>query len=300
MIALSSSTLAYGGLRIAEQGGLFQRHGLIPRIIVMDSGNAAISAVLGRSAEFSASGPGEVLAAKMRGRDMVILANVYRGMSGSLVLGKAVAERLDLPPGAQVAARLRALDGLVIAAPSATSAYLTPVKNAAEAVGAKIRFVYMSQPAMVAALQAGAVQGIVAGAPFSLTAVGNGSGVPWISGPKSELPATSLPASSACLQTSVVYAKAHPETVRALQDVFAELSRLITDRPAEAEALLGKAYPQLGAAGTKAAFDESASNWSRPAMTEDDIRQEIRIQASTGALPGVDKVAPGSVLVPFP
>ena len=72
-------------------------------------------------------------------------ANPNRGLSGSLVLGKAVAERLDLPPGAQVAARLRALDGLAIAAPSATSAYLTPVKDAAEALGAKIRFVYMSR-----------------------------------------------------------------------------------------------------------------------------------------------------------
>ena len=44
-LAVSSNTLAYGGLRIAEGAGLFSRNGLEPRIIVMESGNAAISAV---------------------------------------------------------------------------------------------------------------------------------------------------------------------------------------------------------------------------------------------------------------
>lgn len=297
-IALSSNTLAYGGLRIAEAAGLFQKHGLEPRIIVMDSGNAALSAVLGRSAEFSASGPGEVLAARVRGRSFVILANIYRGLSGSLVLARSVADTLAVPPDASVERRLRALDGLTIAAPSATSAYLHPIRSAAEGVGAKIKFVYMTQPAMVAALQAGAVQGIVAGAPFSLAPIANGSGTAWISGPRGELPAAAMPASSACLQTSLEYADAHPETIGSLRAVFDDVAQLIKDNPAEARALLARAYPQLDPAAARAAFDESAANWSRPVMTPDDIRQEIAIQASTGVLPGVTAIPPESVLWP--
>lgn len=296
-IALSSSTLAYGGLRIAEQAGLFRRHGIDPRIIVMDSGNAAIAAVLSRSAEFSASGPGEVLAARVRGREVVILANIYRGLSGSLVLAKTVAEKLGVAADAPLEQRLRALDGLAIAAPSATSAYLTPIKSVAEAAGAKIKFVYMTQPAMVAALQAGAVQGVIAGAPFSLTPVSNGSGVLWISGPAGELPEAARPASSACLQTSAEYAQSHPDVVRNLQAVFTDLARLITEQPEQARQLLAKAYPQLDPASAAAAFTESAANWSRPVMTEADIEQEIMIQASTGALPGVKAIVPASVLV---
>ncbi len=292
-LALSSTTLAYGGLRIAERAKMFQLHGLEPRIIVMDSGNAAISAVLGHSADFSSAGPGEVLAAAVRGRQVVIVLNVYRGLSGSLILAKPVADKLGIAANAPVEQRLRALDGLSIAAPSATSAYLTPYKGAAEAAGAKIKFVYMTQPAMVAALQVGAVQGIIVGAPFSLTPVTQGSGVLWISGPKGELPPAFRPASSAGLQTSEEYAAAHPQIIAQLRAVFDDLAKLIRDKPDEAEALLAQAYPSVDAA---AAFSESAANWSQPVMTADDIAQEIRIQVASGSLPGVADIKPASVL----
>ena len=140
----------------------------------------------------------------------------------------------------------------------------------------------MTQPAMVAALQAGAVQGISAGAPFSLTPVVNGDGVLWISGPRGELPAANQLTSSACLQTSLDYAKAHPETISRLRAVFDDLAALIKTKPEQAEAMLGKAYPQLAPKLLDAAFAESAANWSQPRMTPDDIRQEIKVQMGAG------------------
>ena len=295
-LAISSTTLAYGGLQIAQKAGLFEHHGLQPHIVVMDSGNAAISAVLGGSADFAAAGPGEALAARVRGRDIVLVLNLFRGLSGSLVLAKPVAQVSHAAPDGPIAARLKALDGLSIAEPSATSAYLTPYKSAAEAVGAKIRFVFMTQPAMVAALQVGAIQGMVAGAPFSLTAVTNGSGITWINGPKGELPAADQPASSATLQTSAEYARAHPDMVAALRAVFADLTRLIKDHPADARGFLAKGFPQMNAASLDAAFAESAGNWSDPVLSVEDVRQEIRIQKSLGTLAGVEAINPASML----
>jgi ABC-type nitrate/sulfonate/bicarbonate transport system substrate-binding protein len=297
-LAISSNTLAYGGLRIAEGAGLFLKNGLAPRIVVMDSGNAAISAVLGRSAEFSASGPGEVLAAKVRGRDLVIILNIYRGLTGSLVLSKASAAKTGVAPDAPIEQRLRQLNGLSIAQPSATSAYLHPYKAASEAVGAKIKFVYMTQPAMVAALQAGAVDGIVAGAPFSLASITNGSGVLWISGPKDELPEPVRPTSSTCLQTTVEYAKSNPGVIAAMRGVAADLAAFIRDKPDEALAILARAFPSLDVPSAKAAFAENARNWSAPKMTPDDIKREIEIQVSSGSLPGVAAIDPASVLLP--
>ena len=88
-IALSSTSLAYGGLMIAEQAGLFPKHGLNPRIIKMDSGNAATSALIGGSVQFCSSGMEEVLAAHaFRTRELLekaverrtILAAELRGM----------------------------------------------------------------------------------------------------------------------------------------------------------------------------------------------------------------------------
>jgi ABC-type nitrate/sulfonate/bicarbonate transport system substrate-binding protein len=295
-LAVSSSSLAYGGLQIALESGLFQKHGLVPRLIVMSSGNAAIAAVISNSANFSGAGAGEVLAARVRGQDVVIVSNIYHGLSGSVVLAKSVAEKLSVHSNAPVEDRLKALDGLVVAAPSATSAYLTPLKSAAEAVGSHPKFVYMTQPAMVAALQTGAIQGISAGAPFSLTPVVKGFGVLWISGPKGELPAAARPTSSACLQTSAAYARAHPEIMREMHAVFAETAKLIRDDPDKARALLAKAYPTLDPELLAAAFAESAANWSEPDMTVADIRQEISIQVNAKALPGVDKLDPAAAL----
>ncbi len=57
-IAVSSSSLAYGSLKIAQQAGLFQKNGIDPKVIVMESGNAAITAVVAGSAAFSGAGAG--------------------------------------------------------------------------------------------------------------------------------------------------------------------------------------------------------------------------------------------------
>ena len=299
-LAISSSSLAYGGLRIAERSGLFQKNGLAPKIVVMDSGNAAITAVLAGSAAFSAAGPGEVLAARVHDQKIVILVNLYRGLSGSLVLSKAVAAKLGDAAAGDITARVRALDGLTIAEPSATSAYLHPYRSAAEAQKATIRFVYMTQPAMEAALQTGAIQGMVASAPFSQAAIANGSGQLWISGPRADLPASVLPASSACLQTSEAYAQANPDIIRRLFAVFTDLRTEVAQQPDTARAALARGYPQLDAATIAEVFQAEAGNWTRPVMSVDDMRQEIAIQVSSGALRGVDRIDPASLLLSVP
>ncbi len=297
-LAISSSTLAYGGLRIAENAGLFSRNGLDARIVVMDSGNAALSAVLGGSAQFAASGPGEVLAARLRGRDMLVVANVYHGLSGSMLLTKAAAAKTGVAPDAPVAQRLRAVSGLSIAEPSPTSAYLHPYKAAAEEVGATMRVVYMAQPAMVAALKAGAVDGAVLGSPFAQSAIRNGSSVPWISGPRDELPASVRTASSACLQATAEYNTANKPVIAALRQVLADLAAFLRDKPAEATELLGRAYKTMDPDSLNDAFAENWRNWAQPALTVAEMRQEIAIQEASGTMPGVGKMDPASVLLP--
>ena len=296
-IAVSSNSLAYGGLRIAELADLFKKNGIAAKIVVMDSGNTAMAALVSGSAQFSAAGPGEVLAARLRGQKIVIVANVYRGLSGSLLLAKAVAEKLGDAAKAGQAAKIKALDGLTIASPSATSAYLTPYKSATEAVGAKIKFVYMAQPAMVAALATGAIQGMIAGAPFSLAPVASGTGVLWLDGPKGELPKEVLPASSSCYETTEDYAAKNPDHVKRLQAVFDDLATFIAQKPAEAKAMLAKSFSQLSPADASAVFDQEAPNWSRPRFTVEDVKQEISIQVSSGNLPGVEKIDPAALLV---
>jgi ABC-type nitrate/sulfonate/bicarbonate transport system substrate-binding protein len=298
-IAVSSTSFVLGGVRIAEHAGLFDKHGLSPRIIVMDSGNAALSALLSRSAQFAVSGPSEALAARARGQDIVIVANLYRGLSASLILSKAAAARLAVSDRAPVGERLRALNGMTIAVPSATSAFVGPLRNAIAAAGAQVRFTYVAQATMGAALETRAIDAMMASGPFSGAPILKGTGVLWIDGPRGELPADVSPASSSCLQTTSAYAAANRETVRRLRAVLDDVAHLVRGNPEEARRALAKGFAQVGAASIDLALEQESANWTFPVLSEADIAQEIKLLRAAGApLPGLDRIAPASVLLP--
>ncbi len=296
-LAVSSTSLALGGIRIAENAGVFAKHGLQVKVTVMDSGNAAMAALLAGSVQFAAAGPPEALAARARGQDVVIAANIYRGLAGSVVLSKAAAAKLGVRADAPINDRLRALDGLTIAVPSATSALLGPLKSSAATAGAKVKYTYMAQPAMIAALESNAIDGIMASSPFSGVPQLKGTGVLWIDGPKGEFPADVSPASSSCLLTTPAAAAANAEVIRKFRAALEDVATLVKQKPDEAKRALAKAYPKIDQAGLDLAFAQQAANWTRPVLTEADVKQEIRLLRSASNLPGLDKVTPESVLL---
>ncbi len=174
---------------------------------------------------------------------------------------------------APIADRLQALDNVVISEPSATSALLGPYKAAAEAIGAHIRFTYMAQGAMPAALENNAIQGMVASFPFVGTPIIRGTGVLWIDGPGGELPAEVLPASSSCAQTTAVYAKENPDVIRRLRQTVADIAAFIETDPHAAQRALAAGYPQLSPQDIDLAFRQQWRNWTKPDLTTDDMRQ---------------------------
>ena len=286
-IALSSNSLAYGGLRIAQQLGLFAKHGLDAKIIVMDSGNAATAALVAGSVQFCSSGPGEVLSARARGLDVVLVTNLYRGTSAPVLLAKSVAEKLSVGLKAPVNERLKALDGLAIAVPSATSALLLPVKSSCEEVGSKPRFVYMAQPAMLAALEAGAIAGFIASSPFWVPPIRSGKGVIWIDAPHGELPERNAPTSVAGIEVLRSYAQANPDLVSRLRSVFTDVGSVISSQPDQALAALVKAYPGIDPETLKLAFSRDAVNWTQPKFTTADLEKEKSLLERSTDIPGV-------------
>ena len=299
-LAVSSTSFVIGGVRIGEHARLFERNGIALRIIVMDSGNSAMAALIGGSVQFAVTGPSEVLAARLRGQDVVIVTNLYRGFAGSVVLSKAAVERLHIAPDAPVRERLRALDGLVLAEPSATSALLAPLRAAAEEAGAHPRFTYMAQGTMPAALENDAIAGMVASFPFAGTPILRGTGVLWINGPGGELPDAVLPASSSCIQTTAGFAKQNPDTVRRMRQSVSDIAAYIEADPAGARAALRAAYAQLTPAEIDLAYDQQWRNWTQPRMTADDMRQEAKLLALSAKLPGLDQLDPASALLATP
>jgi len=296
-IAVSSTSFVLAGVKIGQQAGLFARNGIDLRIVVMESGNAAMAALIGGSVPFAVTGPPDALMANARGQDIVIAANLYAGFAGSVVLATSVAQKLGVPATAPIKDRFHALDGLLLAVPSATSVLLAPIKKAAEDNGAKVRFTYMAQGTMPAALEANAIQGMVASFPFAGTPVLRGAGVLWIDGPGGELPADVAASSSSSIQTTGAYLKANRNTVRKLQQAIVAIADFVEKDQEHAKQALAASYPDLSAQEIDLAFTRQWRNWTKPFLTESDIRQELKLLMSSTKAPGLDRLEPASVLV---
>lgn len=295
-LAVSSTSFVLGGVKIGEQAGLFTRNGLDLKIVVMDSGNAALAATIAGSVPFSVAGPPDVLTARAHGQDLVIVGSLYAGFAGSVVLAKGVADKLGVAATAPVRDRLRALDGLLLAVPSATSVLLAPVREGAAQAGGKARFTYMAQGAMAAALETNAIQGMVASYPFAGTPVLRGTGILWINGPGGELPADVAPASSSTVQATNAYVKANGPTVRKLQQSLVAIAEFIEKDPAAAKQALAASYPQLGAQEIELAFQQQRKNWTKPFLTAADMRQELKLLIASTHAPGLDRLDPAAAL----
>lgn len=285
--------------RFAQEMGLFEKRGLDVRFVTLDSASASATALLAGSVEVAFSGPVELITARSRGRDVVSIVNTYGGLGGSLVLSKAVADKLGVAANAPITERMRALKGLTLASPSATSAYTVTYKSAALAAGADVKFTYMAMPAMLAAMQSGAIQGYVSSAPFWVPPVVNGTGVLWVAGPKAELPAELRPRSNSVLLTMRDTAKANPETIRSLQGVFADFVEAIDKRPADVKAAVAKVFPNVDARTLNVLFESESLAWRAKPLTPADIVHEVAYAKLGGiSLPQIDSVDPASMLWP--
>lgn len=300
-IPVSSTSFVTAGLRLASALGLFAKHGLNMRLVVMDSANAAAGALIAGSAEVAMAGSGELIAARVRGQSLVLVTDIYSGLGASLVLSKAAIARTGVDPAAPPAQRLKALDGLIIASPSATSTYTVSFKGAAEAAGAKIRFTYMAQPAMLPALETGAIQGMIAGAPFWGFPVTKGTGALWLSGPKRDLPAINLPVTSGSLQATQTFADANPKVLNQLIAAIRDLGQMIATNPAQVKDALAKLYPDIDGPTMDVLFESEAPLWNTRPLTEADMAHEIAfVRSGNPALQGLDRLNPASLLYKAP
>ena len=281
-IGLRSPSLPAAGARIAKEMGLFDKHGIDAKVTPMDNASVATMGLISGSLDFASTAGTDVVVSQARGQKLVAVTSVYTGFAGVLVLSKAVADKLGVSPTAPVAQRLKALDGLLIASPSATSTYTFAFKAASEAAGAKIRFTYMAQPAMVAALETGAIQGIIAGSPIYARPVLNGSGVMWINGPKRELAPEFTPAHAVTLNTKREFAQANPDLIKRITAVFGDLAKAVDERPNDVKAAILKLFPELDARTLDLLYVTESQGFKARPLTVRDMAHEIAFVKASG------------------
>ncbi|MGH6860540.1 MAG: hypothetical protein ACRECY_09800, partial [Phyllobacterium sp.] len=124
-----------------------------------------------------------------------------------------------------------------------------------------------------------------------------GTGVIWINGPGGDLPEDALPASSSCIQTTDEFAKANPETIKRLQQVVVDTAAFVKEEPEKAKAALAEGYPALKPEEIDLAFKQQQDNWTKPYLTEADMKHEIELLKTSAKLPGLDTIdAAGTIL----
>jgi len=296
-IPITSTSFATASVRAADLLGCYARNGLSVKFPIVGTGDTLTATLLSGSAQVIVGGAGEQVAAWLRGQPIVTLTNVYWGMAASIVLAKEVADKLGVKPDAPAKDRLKALDGLLIATPSPTSTYTNSFKGAAEAQGAKIRYTYMAQPAMVAALESGAVQGYTAGAPFWGSQVARGKAVLWLSGPRGDLPKENTPASITAYQTLRPFAEANADLVKRVVDSYRMLSDILDKTPGEVRGALGTLYKEVDPATMDVLFEAEKAAWKYRSVTAEDMKQEIAFMANSGTtMSGLDKLDPAAMV----
>ena len=99
------------------------------------TGTIAITGLLSRSYKFAVTGFPDFLAARAQGQDVVVLSSTYAGLGINVVLDKAIVARTNVTRNAPVEQRLKAVDGLLIAATGPNSTTRNFVRCGRESVG---------------------------------------------------------------------------------------------------------------------------------------------------------------------
>jgi len=296
--ALPSKSFSAAAPRIADALGLFAKHGLKANFTYIDTTAATTSALLSRSVEFAETETTSAIAAAARGQHITILAHHYTGLSGTLILSKATVAKLGVSPDAPPAARLKALDKVLLSSPSRISSLTVSYKAAANAAGAEPRFSFMAVNAAGAALEAGAVEGSALTAPFWALPVVKGTAVVWLSPAKGDIDRNMMASTAVATATTRDFAASNPDLVNQVVAVYDDLKRAWADRPKDVHAAYAKVFPELDANTLELILSLEAGALLTKPLTPEDIKDDIAyMKMSGGEFGPLDQVDPAALLL---
>jgi ABC-type nitrate/sulfonate/bicarbonate transport system substrate-binding protein len=236
---------------IALKAGIFARNGLNVKTVNAGTGALAVEALTGGSGQFVVTGSADLFSAAKSGQHLYILAKASSGLSTQVVLTSAGVKKTGLTASAPLAQRIKALNGLTIASPSAASSWTAQAAKAAATQGATIKFTYVQENSMAAAMQAGKIDGLVAAPPWSTEALYAKTGTLWLSGPGGTFPGGYAVSSygDPLVATTQAYGDAHPKVAAEFTKSILQAAALLSSQPAQAAGYVKQvAYPTMSQA----------------------------------------------------
>src|SRR6266536_618986 len=183
---------AFAAIWVAEQLKYFEQEGVRIKITPAPSGSVCLNAVVGRSTNFCASTSEGLVLARVEGAPAMAIQAHNRAMTLSVVLRKAIVDKLGLTRESPIGARLKALTQLgTIGAtgPGAASEQIFKflVKRAG-AGGTVLKFVYIGAPELPASLMNNVIDAYALSPPSAEITEPSGKGYVLIPLGKGEVP----------------------------------------------------------------------------------------------------------------
>jgi ABC-type nitrate/sulfonate/bicarbonate transport system substrate-binding protein len=257
---------AFAAIWVAEQLKYFEAEGVRVKITPAPSGSVCLNAVVGRSSNFCASTSEGLVLAQVEGAPAIAIQAHNRAMTLSVVLRKAIVDKLGLTRQSPLEARLQALTGLgTIGAtgPGAASEQIFKflVKKAG-AIATIIKFVYIGAPELPASLMNNVIDAYALSPPSAEVTEPSGKGYVLIPLGKGEVPElTNYPYE--VLMVRPDYVEANPKIAMAVARAISRGGALFHSKPEEAKAALRS--HRLGAKLDASVFELSYSTVA-PAM----------------------------------
>jgi ABC-type nitrate/sulfonate/bicarbonate transport system substrate-binding protein len=249
---------AFAAIWVAEQLKYFEQEGVRMKITPASSGSVCLNAVVGRSINFCASTSEGLVLAQAEGAPAMAIQAHNRAMTLSVVLRKAIVDKLGLTRASPIGERIKALTQLgTIGAtgPGAASEQIFKflVKKAG-GIGTILRFVYLGAPELPAALMNDVIDAYALSPPSAEITEPSGKGYVLIPLGKGEVPElTDYPYE--VLMVRPDYVQANPKIAMAVSRAISRGGALFHSKPEEAKTALRS--HRLGAK-----LDESVFNLS--------------------------------------
>src|SRR6266550_2889819 len=232
---------AFAAIWVAEQLKYFEQEGVRVKITPAPSGSVCLNAVVGRSTNFCASTSEGLVLAKVEGAPAMAIQAHNRAMTLSVVLRKAVVDKLGVTRESPIGTRLKALTQLgTIGAtgPGAASEQIFKflVKKAG-AGGTVLKFVYIGAPELPPSLMNNVIDAYALSPPSAEVTEPSGKGYVLIPLGKGEVPElTDYPYE--VLMVRPDYLEANPKIATAVARAISRGGALFRSNPEAAKTAL--------------------------------------------------------------
>jgi len=265
-LAYPNIALTFSAAYVAEDTGLFAKHGLKLKPLLV-SGPGSTNAVIAGSADFALGSTSVQTRAAARGQRLLSIVNPTDRPIVQIILRKDLVPNFD--PKAPLAERVRLLRGRTIAVDSIGSilhGYPLMLAKRAGFDASEMRISPMAPPTALAALQTRQIDGFAMSMPWPIGPVLDGNATLIASGPDGD-PPDMRPFGMATVITK-------PETCERRKSVCQKMGRAMTeavaylhDRPVETLALLKKRFATLEDRVLAAGFEQIRKSTPRPPVT---------------------------------